>query len=78
MCKGQYIYIYYQMQNYKEIMNLNSKCSYLVYSTYCNENRPKCSGADHVPCPKCDDLHVIRCEMVKRVYIQKGHLICHL
>jgi len=60
------------MRNYKEIMNLNSKCSYLVCSTCYNENGPKCSGAGHVTCPKCDDLHIIRCEMVKRVYIQKG------
>jgi len=33
---------------------------------------PKFSGAGHVTCPKCDDLHIIRCEMVKRVCIQKG------
>ena len=62
--------IYYQMWNYKGIMNLNSKCSYLVCSTCYNENGSKCSEAGHVTCPK---WHVIRCEMVKRVCIQKGH-----
>jgi hypothetical protein len=58
MYKGQYN----QMQNYKEIMNLNSKCSYLVCGSCYNENGPKFSGAGHVTCPKCDDLHIIKCE----------------
>src|ERR1700676_391590 len=42
------------VQNYEEIMNLNSKCSYLVCSTCYNENGPKFSSmyskrAPHMP-----------------------------